>query len=74
VLLSASNLISLLIFLDKYAVSIGSVNRLRDVYSYLAPSSLAAVGGRVGHFGVPGLLLGGASHSTRYKMGSLQMM
>ncbi|KAH6614875.1 hypothetical protein C7974DRAFT_55381 [Boeremia exigua] len=59
VLLSASNLTTLALASDKSTVSVGPGNRWGDVYSYLAPSNLTAVGGRVGHVGVPGLLLGG---------------
>lgn len=67
ILLSASNLTSLALSADKATVSVGPGNRWGDVYSYLAPSSLAAVGGRVGHVGVPGLLLGGgiSFHSSQ---------
>ncbi|KAF2132493.1 FAD-binding domain-containing protein [Dothidotthia symphoricarpi CBS 119687] len=59
VLLSSSNLTSLTLSSDQTTVSVGPGNRWRDVYSLLAPRGLAAVGGRVGHVGVPGLLLGG---------------
>lgn len=59
ILLSASNLTTLALSADKTTVSVGPGNRWGDVYLYLAPSKLAAVGGRVGHVGVPGLLLGG---------------
>jgi FAD/FMN-containing dehydrogenase len=59
ILLSASNLTTLALSSDKSIVSVGPGNRWGDVYTYLAPSNLAAVGGRVGHVGVPGLLLGG---------------
>lgn len=59
ILLSASNLTALALSSDKSLLSVGPGNRWGDVYSYLQPSNLAAVGGRVGHVGVPGLLLGG---------------
>lgn len=59
ILLSSSNLTAISLFSDKSTVSVGPGNRWRDVYSYLKQSDLAAVGGRVGHVGVPGLLLGG---------------
>lgn len=59
VLLSSSNLTALSLSSDQSVVSVGPGNRWRDVYAYLKPSGLAAVGGRVGHVGVPGLLLGG---------------
>lgn len=59
VLLSSSNLTALSLSSDKSVVSVGPGNRWRDVYAYLKPFRLAAVGGRVGHVGVSGLLLGG---------------
>ncbi|KAJ4372882.1 hypothetical protein N0V83_003173 [Neocucurbitaria cava] len=59
ILLSSSNLTAISLSSDKSTVSVGPGNRWRDVYSYLKQSDLAAVGGRVGHVGVPGLLLGG---------------
>ncbi|KAJ4985548.1 Bifunctional solanapyrone synthase 4 [Stagonosporopsis vannaccii] len=59
VLLSPSNLTALALSSDKSVVSVGPGNRWGDVYSYLAISELTAVGGRVGHVGVSGLLLGG---------------
>ncbi|KAG9377723.1 FAD binding domain-containing protein [Pyrenophora tritici-repentis] len=59
VLLSSSNLTTLSLSANKSIVSVEPGNRWRDVYAYLKPFGLAAVGGRVGHVGVPGLLLGG---------------
>jgi FAD/FMN-containing dehydrogenase len=59
VMMSSSNLTALSLSSDKSIVSIGPGNRWRDVYAYLKPSGLAAVGGRVGNVGVPGLLLRG---------------
>ena len=59
VLLSSSNLTALELSSDKSTVSVGPGNRWRDVYGYLKPFGLSAVDGRVGHVGVPGLLLGG---------------
>lgn len=59
VLLSSSNLTTLSLSSDKSVVSVGPGRRWGEVYSYLAPSKLTAVGGRVGHVGVAGLLLGG---------------
>ncbi|KAL1593578.1 hypothetical protein SLS59_009275 [Nothophoma quercina] len=72
ILLSSSNLTTLALSPDKFTVSVGPGNRWRDVYSYLAPSNLTAVGGRVGHVGVPGLLLGGgiSFHSSQYGFAS----
>ena len=59
VLLSSSGLTTLSLSANKSIVSVGPGNRWRDVYAYLMPFGLAAVGGRVGHVGVPGLLVGG---------------
>ena len=72
ILLSSSNLTTLALSPDKSTVSVGPGNRWGDVYSYLAPSNLTAVGGRVGHVGVPGLLLGGgiSFHSSQYGFAS----
>ncbi|KAH7082487.1 FAD binding domain-containing protein [Paraphoma chrysanthemicola] len=72
VLLSSSNLTTLSLAKDKSTVSVGPGNRWRDVYAYLKPSGLAAVGGRVGHVGVPGLLLGGgiSFYSSQYGFAS----
>jgi FAD/FMN-containing dehydrogenase len=72
VLLSSSNLTTLSLSTDKSIVSVGPGNRWRDVYAYLKPSGLAAVGGRVGHVGVPGLLLGGgiSFYSSEYGFAS----
>ena len=72
ILLSASNLTSLALSSNKSTVSVGPGNRWGDVYSYLALSDLAAVGGRVGHVGVPGLLLGGgiSFYSSQYGFAS----
>jgi FAD/FMN-containing dehydrogenase len=70
VLLSSSNLTALSLSSD--IVSVGPGNRWRDVYNYLKPFGLAAVGGRVGHVGVPGLLLGGgiSFYSSQYGFAS----
>jgi FAD/FMN-containing dehydrogenase len=68
VLLSFSNLMTLSLPGDKSTVSVLPGNRWRDVYAYLKPFGLAAVGGRVGHVGVSGLLLGGgiSFYSSQY--------
>ncbi|GKT59420.1 FAD binding domain-containing protein [Colletotrichum tofieldiae] len=68
VLLSTSNLTTLALSEDKSTVSVGAGLRWRDVYSYLSPSGLAAVGGRIGGVGVSGLLLGGgiSFYSNQY--------
>jgi FAD/FMN-containing dehydrogenase len=72
VLLSSSNLTALSLSSDASTVSVGPGNRWRDVYGYLKPSGLTAVGGRVGHVGVPGLLLGGgiSFYSSQYGFAS----
>tara|TARA_R110002003_G_scaffold141_19_gene13004 strand:- start:6447 stop:6809 length:363 start_codon:yes stop_codon:yes gene_type:complete len=59
VLLSTTNLDTLALNDDKSVVSVGPGKRWADVYTYLQPHDLVAVGGRVGQIGVPGLLLGG---------------
>jgi len=76
VLISSSNLTTLSLSSDKSVVSVGPGNRWRDVYAYLKPSGLAAVGGRVGHVGVPGLLLGGgiSFYSSEYGFASDNVM
>lgn len=53
---------------DKLYVSVGPGNRWEDVYNYLEPYGLVALGGRVGNVGVPGLLLGGgiSFYSNQY--------
>jgi hypothetical protein len=72
VLLSTSNLSTLELSSEKSTVSVGAGNRWRDVYSYLTPYGLAAVGGRVGDVGVSGFLLGGgiSFYSSQYGFGS----
>ncbi|TQN64703.1 Bifunctional solanapyrone synthase [Colletotrichum shisoi] len=68
VLLSTSNLTTLALSGDKSTVSVGAGLRWRDVYFYLSPSGLAAIGGRIGGVGVSGLLLGGgiSFYSNQY--------
>lgn len=72
ILLSLSGLDTLELSEDTKIVSVGPGNRWRDVYGFLEPHSLAAVGGRVGGVGVPGLLLGGgiSFHSGQYGFAS----
>ena len=72
VLLSMSDLNTLQLSEDASIVSVGPGNRWRDVYDFLEPHSLTAVGGRVGGVGVPGLLLGGgiSFHSNQYGFAS----
>jgi FAD/FMN-containing dehydrogenase len=59
VMLSTTNLNTLALNDDKSRISVGPGKRWADVYTYLQPHNLVAVGGRVGQIGVPGLLLGG---------------
>lgn len=72
ILISTSNLTTLALSSDQNVVSVGAGNRWRDVYSYLAPSGLAAVGGRVGGVGVSGFHLGGgiSFYSNQYGFGA----
>jgi FAD/FMN-containing dehydrogenase len=72
ILLSTSNLTQLALSDDQAVVSIGAGNRWREVYSYLAPFGLAAVGGRVSEVGVSGFTLGGgiSFYSNQYGFGS----
>jgi FAD/FMN-containing dehydrogenase len=72
ILLSLSGLDMLKLSEDTTIVSVGPGNRWRDVYDFLEPHSLTAVGGRVGGVGVPGLLLGGgiSFHSSQYGFAS----
>ena len=53
---------------DSSYVSVGPGLRWEDVYEYLEPYGLIALGGRVGNVGVPGLLLGGgiSFYSNQY--------
>ncbi|EEH05600.1 FAD binding domain-containing protein [Histoplasma capsulatum G186AR] len=53
---------------DKSFVSVGPGNTWLNVYQYLEPHGLVALGGRVGSVGVPGLLLGGgiSFYSNQY--------
>jgi len=44
---------------DKKSVLVGPGLRWGDVYSYLQPHDVFAVGGRITGVGVPGFLLGG---------------
>ncbi|EUC47507.1 hypothetical protein COCMIDRAFT_89974 [Bipolaris oryzae ATCC 44560] len=72
VLVALSNMTRLALSSDQSVLSFGPGNRWRDVYAYLSPFGLAAVGGRVGHVGVAGLLLGGgiSFFSSEYGFGS----
>lgn len=68
VLIGLTNLNQLQLSADKSYVSVGPGNRWEDVYNYLEPYRLVALGGRVGNVGVPGLLLGGgiSFYSNQY--------
>jgi FAD/FMN-containing dehydrogenase len=59
VLISLSELNSIILSEDKTAVRVGPGNRWDVVYKALAPEGLTVVGGRVGPVGVGGLVLGG---------------
>ena len=67
-LLALTNLTALALSKHRATVSVGPGHRWVDVYSYLQPYNLTALGGRVGGVGVPGLLLGGgiSFHSSQY--------
>lgn len=68
VLISLAKLNQLQLSSDKSCVSVGPGNRWEDVYNYLEPYGLIALGGRVGNVGVAGLLLGGgiSFYSNQY--------
>jgi hypothetical protein len=59
VLIASTNLNQLQISDDHSTVHVGPGNRWSDVYQYLEPYNRSAVGGRIGHVGVPGYILGG---------------
>ncbi|CCF34019.1 FAD binding domain-containing protein [Colletotrichum higginsianum] len=59
ILLSSSNLKQLRLSRDKSTVFVEPGNDWGDVYRFLDPHGLSAVGGRLGIVGVPGFLLGG---------------
>lgn len=59
VLITSSGFADLQISSDHSTVRIGAGHRWADVYSYLAQYNKVVPGGRFGHVGVPGLLLGG---------------
>jgi hypothetical protein len=68
VLIGLTNLNEIQLSSDSSKVSIGPGVRWEDVYDYLEPHGLIALGGRVGNVGVPGLLLGGgiSFYSNQY--------
>lgn len=57
---------------DKSYVSVSPGRRWEEVYDFLEPYGLVALGGRVGIVGVPGLLLGGgiSFYSNQYGFAS----
>lgn len=57
---------------DKSYVSVGPGRRWEEVYDFLEPYGLVALGGREGIVGVPGLLLGGgiSFYSNQYGFAS----
>ncbi|RDW69852.1 hypothetical protein BP6252_08872 [Coleophoma cylindrospora] len=68
VLIALSDLGQLALANDSSYVSVGPGRRWEEVYAYLQPYGLIALGGRVGLVGVPGLLLGGgiSFYSNQY--------
>lgn len=68
ILIGLSKLNQIALSKDHSYVSVGPGQRWGDVYSYLEPYGLVALGGRVGIVGVPGLLLGGgiSFYSNQY--------
>ncbi|CZR68267.1 related to 6-HYDROXY-D-NICOTINE OXIDASE [Phialocephala subalpina] len=72
VLIGLTNLRQIQLSEDKSYVSIGPGLRWEEVYDYLEPYGLIALGGRVGSVGVPGLLLGGgiSFYSNQYGFAS----
>ncbi|PMD56688.1 FAD binding domain-containing protein [Hyaloscypha bicolor E] len=59
VLIGLTDLNEIQLSSDNSYVSVGPGRRWEEVYAYLEPYGLVALGGRVGIVGVPGLLLGG---------------
>ncbi|RFU35031.1 hypothetical protein B7463_g1267, partial [Scytalidium lignicola] len=72
VLIGFTDLNELQLSADQSYVSVGPGRRWEEVYSYLEPYGLVALGGRVGIVGVPGLLLGGgiSFYSNQYGFAS----
>ncbi|PLB47787.1 putative FAD dependent oxidoreductase, partial [Aspergillus steynii IBT 23096] len=59
VLISSFGLNQLKLSEDQSTVNVGPGNRWTNIYDYLEPYGLTVVGGRLGHVGVPGYILGG---------------
>ncbi|KAK1147984.1 hypothetical protein N8T08_000500 [Aspergillus melleus] len=59
VLISSFGLNQLKLSEDQSTVNVGPGNRWSNIYDYLEPYGLTVVGGRLGHVGVPGYVLGG---------------
>jgi FAD/FMN-containing dehydrogenase len=59
ILVSCGSFTKLEVSKTKKTVIVGAGKRWSDVYTYLAQYDLVTLGGRFGHVGVPGLLLGG---------------
>ncbi|KAH8681906.1 FAD binding domain-containing protein [Xylariales sp. PMI_506] len=76
ILLAATKLTLLQISDDRTTVAIGAGNTWADVYDYLDPYGLTAVGGRLGIVGVSGCLLGGCMSflSNEYGWGSASVV
>jgi FAD/FMN-containing dehydrogenase len=72
VLIGLTDLNEIQLSADKSYVSVGPGRRWEEVYGYLEPQGLVALGGRVGIVGVPGLLLGGgiSFYSNQYGFAS----
>ncbi|KAF7594066.1 hypothetical protein BBP40_010203 [Aspergillus hancockii] len=59
VLLSSFGLARISLSEDESTVNVGPGNRWSNIYDYLEPYELTVVGGRLGHVGVPGYIIGG---------------
>ena len=72
VLIAMSKLNNIELSQDESYVSVGPGLTWGEVYKYLEPHGLIAVGGRVGLVGVPGLILGGgiSFYSSQYGFAS----
>lgn len=69
VLLALNHLTELELSSDENSVAVGPGNKLFDLYSYLEPYGLAAIGGRLKTIGVSGLKLIGGVHYFANKYG-----
>ncbi|KAI5806403.1 hypothetical protein DFH27DRAFT_341880 [Peziza echinospora] len=69
ILFAATGLDTLRLAADGRTLELGPAHRWTDVYRFLEPHGLYAVGGRVGIVGVPGLILGGGVNFFANKFG-----